>query len=271
MILDFLHLVFALIAQLWQDSRGMFLATCGAGLALGGLSWWFASWVAANFNRQFSLHWQHRLFCAITAATTLVCTLLFVTCRYTGPVAVLMVEQWKRAILQDDSWSNDTFRQAYDAVYALRDAAGKQLENFAKHPRPDTSASTTIPTVTRQAQQTAAQVHASGAVEHFRANHPFLSTILWPHPDAAKQAITKDMEQVFASGTNTYHAQDAIQIASENILVELKAKASRIVVISRAVLVAVFLLVQAITIGLLIRAALADIPEHRASPRYIGG
>ena len=270
MITDFGVLISGLLARFWGESHVMFGLTGAVGLLLAGLSWWLASWVAANFNRQFSMHWQHHLYCGIAAAITLVCTILFVTCRYTEPVAEGLVDVWTRNVLEDGSWREALFRQTYDAVYALRDAAGKQLEDFTGHPRPGTGQKTTIPTNQEASKQTAAQAYAKGALEHFRAQHGFLSTVLWPHAEAAREAIAKDMARVFDSGTQSYDPKDAIELASGKIRQELKIKASRIVVLSRVVLVCLFLVVQGLTLGLLIRAALADIPERKTAPRYIG-
>ena len=263
MIADFFLLLIKLVAQLWRESHAQFIGICILGIVLGGLAWWLTSWVAHNYNRQFSFHPQHHVYCGVAATITLLFTLLFSAFQYTGEVAEDMVKKWKADIMEDRKWSADTFRQAYEAVYELRDASGKQLENFAGHPHPDTGQSNVIPTNYQESRQTAAQTYANGAVAHFRSHHPFLSKVLWAHAGLAKEVITKDMERVFGSGAHTYLVQDAIQLASEQIRLGLKKQVPRIVVISRIVLVIGFILVQALTFYLLRRAALAKIPENR--------
>lgn len=271
MVWDFLRLLVGMVGQLWRDSHFMFLAVCAIGVVLGGLSWWLASRVALSFNRQFSFHTKHHFYCAVAATITVVFTVLFSAFSYTGVVAEHMVDKWKNVILQDKAWSDNTYRQTYEAVYKLRDASGKQLENFVGRPHPDKGLSTAIPTHYQESRQLAAQTYANEAVNHFRSHHPFLSKVLWAHPELAKEVITKDMERVFGSGAHVYQPKDAIQLASEQILQGLKEQVPRIVIISRIILIVVFLLVQGIVFGLLILAALRDIKEHRASSRYVGG
>ena len=272
MILDLLSLLMNLVIQLWQDSHVEFFIICAAGLLLGGLAWWLTSLVALNFNRQFSFHLKHHFYCGVAAFLTLMFTLFFVAFRHTGRVAEDTVEKWKDAILADKEWSYQTFCQAYDAVYALRDASGRQLEDFAAHPRPDTGRNTSIPTNHEASKQAAAQTYAKGAVNHFRSHHPFLSVILWANPESAQQVITKDMERFFSSNPgSTYQARDAIQLAGEMIRHGLREQVPRVVVISRTILLTGFLLLQGITLALLIRTALADINEKRSLPRFTGG
>lgn len=271
MISDLLLLMVGMVGQLWRTSQVMFLTVLALGVMLGGLKWWFTSWVASSYNRQFSLHPQHHIYCSLAAIITVLFTVLFSAFNYTGVVAEFIVDSWKEVILQDGEWSQNTFRQAYETVYELRDASGKQLENFANYPHPDSGLAKLIPTSHAESKQLAAQTYAKAAVDHFRLYHPFLSTILWANPEVAQQVITQDMERVFGSGSRTYQAEEAIQLASEKIRQGLKEQVPRIVIISRLILFCVFLLVQGITVALLIRAALNDIKEYRTESRHVGG
>jgi len=271
MISDLLLLMVGMVGQLWRTSHVMFLTVLALGMVLGGLMWWFTSWVASSFNRQFSLSPQHHVYCSLAAIITVFFIVLFSAFSYTAVVAEFMVDSWRDGILQDRKWSQNTFRQTYEAVYELRDASGKQLENFANYPHPDSGLAKLIPTTHAESKQVAAQTYAKAAVDHFRLHHPFLSKILWANPEVAQQVITQDMERVFGSGSRTYQAEEAIHLASERIRQDLKEQAPRIVIISRLILICIFLLVQGITVGLLIRAALKDIKEHRIESRYVGG
>ena len=268
---DFFLMVSDLVVQFWHDSYGTFLVAIAFGFLLSGLSWWFTSWIVFHYNRQFSFHWPHHFLCSVTAAVTLFCTVGFATCRYTGPVAERMVDQWKWAITHDEAWNDAIFQKTYDAVFALRDAAGNQLEDFTNYPRPTTNGGNTVPTSDIKSQQVAATINANGAVEYFRSRYPFLSSILWPHSEDAIEAVAKDMQRVFNSGGHTYNAADVLDLASKTILHELKAKTSRIVLLSRIALVVIFLVFQGITIWLLIRAALRQIKVHKVTASYAGG
>lgn len=271
MIRDVFQLLFGLVPQLWGESHLMFLTYCFLGFVLAGGAWWLTRWIAFCFNRQYFLHLEHDIFCATAAALTLLFFLVFIALQNTAIVAEHMVERWKDAILMDQAWSADTFRQAYEAVYELRDASGNQLENFAGHPHPDTGLPTSVPTSKVESQRTAAETYAKGAVTHFRTHHPLLSKILWAHADSAQQAISQDMERVFGSGSHTYSAADAVNLAGEKIRQGLKEQVPRIVVISRVILIFAFLLAQGIVQGLMIYLALRKIRVPHSSQSYVGG
>lgn len=263
MILDFLLTLTELVAQLWLDGRKMFSIACISGIILAALAWWLAHITAINVNRQFSFRPQHHFYCIVAALATLSFTILFFAFHYTGYAAKTMVSAWEASILSDKEWSNNTFKKAYDAVYELRDASGNQLEDFKGRPHPDTGKSTVVPTTHEISKLTVAEVYAREAVEHFREYYYFLSKILWAKYGSAQEGIIEDMKRVFSEkpGSN-YQAENAIRIAGEKIRQGLKEQVPRVVIISRIILAAAFILVQAIVFGLLIRAALADIREN---------
>lgn len=254
--------LWALTQQLWAASLQPLLIALAIGVLLGGLSWWLAHFVALGFNRQFSFNTQHHVFCAIAAVITLVFTVLFFAMHYTADVARAMVTQWEAAIGEDQDWTHDTFVDAYDAVYALRDNSGRQLEDFSKFPHPDRGGDL-IPTNADKTKETIADVYVGAAMEHFRHGHPFLSKILWAREGVAPEAIQQDMTRFFAANPGgIYSTAEAIKLAGQEIRDGLTAQAPRVVLISRSVLVVAFLLVQGLVFGLLIRAALANIRER---------
>lgn len=259
---DFFFLVLQLILRMWQEGPGLFFTAGLTGFVLAAGAWWLSLWIALNFNRFFSFRFRHHFFCGLAAVATLVFTLLFAGFRYTEDVAKIMVSMWESQIQQDRAWSRETYIDAYEAVYALRDSSGGQLEDFTGHPHPETGRDTSIPTTQERSQEMAAETYARSAVDHFQGTHPFLSKILWAKSDIAQKVIVDDVQRVFASGASTYRARDAIEIAGEIIRKGLERQAPRVVLITRILLVIAFLLVQALTIGLLIWAALADIREH---------
>jgi len=198
----------------------------------------------------------------LAAVTTFIFTLLFVGFRYTGTVAEGMVKIWEVSIRTDSQWNQKIFEKTYEAVYDLRDASGNQLEDFTGKPHPKTGRNTLIPTKHEASKLIAAETYAKGAVDHFRVQYPFLSKILWAHSDSAQKGIVQDMKRVFkASPGGTYQTEDAMRIAGEQIRRGLEKQVPRVVLIARILLVFAFILVQAITLALLIRAALADIKE----------
>jgi hypothetical protein len=264
MLLDVIIFLGDILARLWSEGRQGFLITLIVGALLGALTWWVARYVALSFNRHFSFKPQYHAFCAVAAGLTIVFALLFVALRYTGSAAWEIVNDWEVSLGNNSTWAESTFRKAYEAVYELRDADGKQLEDFTNHPHPEMGKATLIPTDTDEAKQTAAAIYAIRAVDNFRENHPLLSAILWANSESAQSTIFADMDRYFkaSGGGGTYRAKDAISLAGNEIQRQLAKQVPRVVLIARSVLLVLFLIVQAITFGLLVRSALADIKEN---------
>lgn len=261
MTFDILIFIGDILARLWSGGSPEFFIALALGLLLGGFTWWLAHFVALSFNRQFSFKAQYHAFCAITASLTLVFMLLFAALKYTGTAAQAMVDEWEISLGKNSVWADKTFLEAYEAVYELRDTEGQQLEEFSNHPHPGTGRDALIPTNSRQAKQEAASVYARRAVENFRQTHPLLSIILWAKSSSAQETIYTDMVRFFADTGGTYRAEDAITLAGREIRDQLAEQIPKVVLISRSALLILFLLVQAVTFGLLIRSALADIKE----------
>ena len=256
------HLLGGLLFQLWTGARNEFFIACAVGTVLAGLFWWLTHYVALNFNRRYSSRPQHYFFCGSAATITFCCTLLFFAFRFTGDVAERIVTSWEAALEIDTEWSDETFRKAYEAVYELRDAAGKQLEDFTERPHPDAGQQVMIPTTHQESKLVAAQVYAEEAVKHFTTNHPLLSKILRVYAEETAQAIYKDIQHFFnttGAGEKTYPVMEAVRLAKKVMRQSMVGQIPKIMLISRSVLVLMFLLIQAILFSLLIRSALADI------------
>ena len=213
---DLFLLLGGLVLQLWSSARHEFLIACAVGTVLAGLSWWLTRYVARNFNRRFSSHPSLYFFCGSAATLTFCCTLLFFAFRFTGDVAEQIVTTWEKALEVDTQWSDETFRKAYEAVYELRDAAGKQLEDFTGKPHPDSGREVMIPTIHEESKLVAAQVYAEEAVKHFTVHHPLLSKILRVYAEETAEAIYKDIEQFFSgsteTGEKTYPVMEAVRL-----------------------------------------------------------
>ena len=259
---DLFLLLSGLTLQLWTSARNEFFIACAVGIVLAGLSWWLSHYLALKFNRQFSYRSQHYFFCGSAATITLCCTLLFFAFRFTGDVAERVVMTWETALEIDVEWSDETFRKAYEAVYDLRDAAGNQLEDFTGKPHPGSGQDVVIPTHHEQSKLVAAQIYAEEAVKHFTVNHPLLSKILRVYAEDTAEALYKDIKQFFSaagSGEKTYPVMEAVRLAKGLMRQSMVGQIPRIMLISRIVLVLIFILAQALTLSLLIRSALVDI------------
>nr|VFJ62346.1 MAG: hypothetical protein BECKDK2373C_GA0170839_10963 [Candidatus Kentron sp. DK] len=266
-IQGFFSLLFNLVGELWNGGATAFWVALAVGVLLAGAAWWLASYVAFNFNRQFSMHPKHHVYCGVAAILTLIFTLLFFAFKFTGEVAERAVSEWQAVIGIDTDWKNKTFAEAYDAVYELKNPQGNQLEDFSRSPHPNTGQNTAVPVNYPPSKQAVAKIYGSSAVEHFRQRYPFLSLILWANSENAEQALITDMKRIFSSGASMYASEKAVQLTSTMIRNVLKTQVPRVIVISRAILIAAFLLIQVLVFGLLARAALADIKEKHQQHR----
>jgi hypothetical protein len=265
MVTNFFLFLWMLVEQLWIRGLQQFLVAVVAGTLLAAAAWWLAHFVALGFNRQFSFNAQHHVYCGIAAVITLLFTILFFAMQYTADAARALVNQWEVAIRSDSDWARDTFIAAYEAAYNLRDASGKQLEDFTNYPHPSRGGHL-IPLNEKLTQSTVAEVYVDAAIKHFRKGHPFLSKVLWARGGVAPDMIKSDMERYFHQNPGgTYNIGEAIALAGREIRSGLVEQAPRVVLISRILLVVAFLLIQAVTFGLLIRAALANIKEGTAA------
>lgn len=257
---DFVHLLTELALQLYSTARNEFYLACFTGIVLAGGIWLLSRYVTRKFNRSFYRHWHHCL-SGVAALIALCCTLLFFAFRFTGNTAELIITRWEAALEQDAGWINETFRKTYEAVYALHDVTGKQLEDFTGKPHPDSGQRTLIPAIHEQSKQAAAQIYADAVVGHFANKHPLLNKILWADSKEARQAIYDNMKHFFLKKDNkdSYPVQEVVQTARTLIRQSLLGQLPRVALISRIALVIFFFLTQAVIFSALIYSAVKDI------------
>ncbi|MCI5148856.1 MAG: hypothetical protein D3916_05610 [Candidatus Electrothrix sp. MAN1_4] len=259
---EFFRLITGLLFQLWHSARNEFFIAFAVGIVLAVLFGWLTYYVALNFNRRYFSKPQRYVFCGTAGIITLCCTLLFFAFRFTGDVAERIVTSWEAALEVDTEWSDETFRKAYEAVYELRDATGNQLEDFTGRPHPDSGQKVPIPVAHEQSRLLVAQIYAEEAVQNFTENHPHLSKILWVYAEESSTAIYEDIKQFFnatGEGEDVYPLMEAVRLAKRLLRKSMVIQLPKIMLISRSVLVLMFLLIQALLFSLLIRSALADI------------
>lgn len=262
---DFTRLLAELIIQLYTAAQKEFYLAFFTGIILAGGTWWLARYVTFKFNRRFFYRLRHHCLSGAAALVVLCCTLLFFALRFTGNATELVVTRWESILQQDASWSNETFRKTYETIYELRDAAGKQLEDFTGKPHPDSGQSTVIPASNEQSRQLVAQIYTDAVVGHFSKKHPLLSKILWADPKEANNAIYNNMKQFFATATAEYPVHEVVQTAKNLIRKSLIGQIPRVALISRIALVIFVLLTQTFVFSLLIYLAVTDIKLQSTS------
>lgn len=249
------HLLF----QLWSDGGSTFYVSLVAAVVLAALTALIIRFIVINVNRAYKLTLWFYIGCFLAACTTFVTIVLLFSLQYANPVVRVAIKGWEASIHLDHKWSDNTFRDAYEAVYALKDSSGKRLENFSNYPHPDRGGSK-IPMNSNKSKFAAISVYLDSSVDHFDKNMPLLSWILWADSGMAKEDIYQDMERVFRT-TPTYQMIDAITIAGKEIANVLSGQTQRIIWLGRGLAISLFLFIQLVIIGLIVRTALRDIKE----------
>ncbi len=249
-----------LLLQLWADGGSTFYTSLIVAGVLAALTVLVIRFIVINVNRAYKFSLGFYIGCFFAACTTFVTIVLLFSLQYADPVVRVAIKGWEASIHLDHKWGKNTFRDAYEAVYALKDSSGNRLENFSKCPHPDKGGST-IPLNSDQSKFAAISVYLDNSVKHFDKNMPLLSWILWADSGMAKEDIYQDMERVFATNP-TYKMIDAITIAGKEIANVLSGQIQRIIWLGRGVAAALFLFIQLAIVGLIAWTALRDIKEN---------
>lgn len=265
---DAFSLLFECIGYFFSEARSGFYITIAVAIVLAVACWWACSHFSKLYNRHYSANPLHHTLCGIAAFITIFAVVAFAALKYTKEVAENSIERWSKSIVQNQAWADATLAKTYDAVFALRDGSGNQLEDFTgkKHPR---EGGLFVPTSSKEAQLAAAETYAKEALREFKKQRPFLSKILWGDSDLSEEVIFKDVEAFFAQRTGKpYPAEKAVMLAvreTENTLAE---QTPRVIPLSRTVLAALFVLIQAIPFALIGKAAYDDIRERRSAQAF---
>lgn len=258
-LIDIAFSIFQLLLHLWKDGGATFYFSLVAGGILAAATCFVIRLVVINVNRAYNLSFGFFTGCFFASCTTFLTVVMVVALQYADPVVRVVIKGWETSLQIDHKWNNNTFRDAYEAVYSLRDSSGKQLENFNRYPHPD-KGGTTIPMNSDKSKFAAITVYLDNSMAHFDKNMPFLSWILWTDSGMAKEDIYQDMKRVFAKNP-TYNLNEAISIAGKEIAKVLSGQANRIIWLGRIMMLTVFTFIQIMIIGLLIRSALRNIRE----------
>lgn len=223
-------------------------------IALAGLSWYLCNNYVKLWNRRFRLTTTHQVLTVVASLLTFFFVLTFGGLKYMKEVTGAIIAMWEGyEIKADTQWSTATFKDAYNKVKATN------TEDFTGYVSPE-SGGNRIPASKQIAQETAANVYASAACNHFSEAHNFLSKIIWSSPKQATKNISGDVVTYFRQNPgSTYTTDKAIDIAASTIKAQLAKQLPRTVTLSRIALVILYFLVMAIPLSLIGFAAYKDI------------
>jgi hypothetical protein len=250
---DFFHILLDCLVKFKQDELVTFLITLAVGFLLGGVCWLLCNYYSRLWNVRFRVTLTHQLLCAVAAILTVAFTLTFVSLKYTKNIAYAAIAIWQQQIKSDSHWNAQTFRKSYEKVKALG------VEDFSRHPHPD-QGGRMVPATKGESRKAVATIYATEAIQHFKHSHPYLALILRAQPDISIRVISDDVDRFFATHPGeTYSAGNAVDLAAKYIKSGLDAQVPRVVTVSRTLIVILFLLVQAIPLGLIGWAAYQDV------------
>ena len=251
LINDFLSLVIGSIG-IFASHHDEFFATLAIAFLLAGLGWWGAANYSKLWNLRFRMTKTHSVLCLVASILTFIVVVLFASFKYSKEAAEISIDIWRAASTLEMSWKKSIHRKAYDEVKKLG------IENFST----TAASSGTIPLTQTASRQKLAEIYASAAIEDFQAKRPFISKIVWNRFVVPKQIIEnieKRISQFFSSEGSTIPTEKIVAYTAETLKEPLQEGVSRMVPIARAIIVALFMLVQLVPFGLIGWAAWRDL------------
>ena len=229
-----------------------FLLACLFGVLLAGICWIGSSYYSRLWNQRFRLTWKHHVLCGFAAVVTLVATIMFFAVGYTKDAAYMALNVWKNIVTNDSSWKREIFSKTYYKIRSL------DIEDFSEYPPPEKGGAF-VPLTRDLSRNTAAFLYADESVIHFKKSYPYLSIILWAESEISAKFIEADVKEYFLGSNKIYPQERAIKLAAKHIKIGLDKQVPIVIPISRLILIAIFLIVQSIPLGLIGVAAYRDL------------
>lgn len=248
---DFLSLLGASLTMFAVKDRALMTGIVAGGLVLATLCWWACCVYARLWNKKFRVVVLHHVFCALASLLTLLAAVTYVALKHASAVSAVSVMVWEQQIKIDGAWANQTFVTAYNRVKALGE------EDFGKYPPPPLGHS--IPTNKDRSKFECAQIYARGAAAHFKAQRPFLNSIIQTGSEVPAEVLRADMNAFFAGGGGSYSADRGIRLVAAKVKEGLHQHLPHVVRVFRTFLVCLFILGQLLAFGLVGWAAYRDL------------
>ena len=250
MIRNFFDILFQCVAAV--DS-GAFFGVLLLSLLLGVLCWIACSYYTRLWNKRFRVKLQHHLLCAIAAAFTVIFTIMFHAVGNLELIVDDLIDKWSEELLEDAEWNEQTYFTAFYAVKEINPAA------FDGVPEPGRRNSY-IPFNNDRMIQTCVETYVEEACANFSTQHPFLDLMLSARPGVSEEDIKHDIGDYFRKNPGSvYPLERAVEIAAKHISENLLLQSPKTVWKTRLILVALFLAVQLIPLGVIGFCAYKDL------------
>jgi hypothetical protein len=242
-ILQFAVFQWCCITAVAAFSPGLFRWASALAIAFGvaiGLSCAHVSWL---FHIHYRLRFAHYILCLLAATVTAYCTLAIISFTSSKRYALAAVDAARTVANFDRHWSNRAYKEAFFKVKNLN------LENFDGVQEPGRPESW-IPMKNPESRAVVGAIYAAAATQHFR----WLNIFMQRDNAAFADRIRRDVD-IINDAPTAYHPSRLIEISTENVVSQIKARLERFVWLNVAIDLVFFTVVQFISFGVISRAA----------------
>ena len=246
------ELLVNLVQQLQQADPRFFLFVVAGAFLLSAAMWWICSVFSNLWNKRYHLHFWHHLLCFFAAIITFFTTLVFFSLPYVKPLVEYSVGTWQSRMESNVSLWNETLDQCRKTCAKLGIPQNNPMVVMVSWQGPDGKKIDGMKSVSR--------IFANTILKDFLGKRPLLSLILWVRGAEARAAMTESMVAYFdANPGSVMDSRIVVRVGAEKIRHDLDLQIPKIIPYTRAFLILVFLLIQAIPFGIIAYSSYRDI------------
>jgi hypothetical protein len=256
---EFYKLSLDCVSTLRTDDPKLFIGSILAGLTVGGLLWWGTHFWAHLWNKSYNMTPVHHVLAAVVLALAVLYAVTSVGLKYAANRVENRLQLWQQTIELDNDLRQQLTAELYDGIAA----SGKEDMSKIRDPRElQPGERWQFEYESNETQELVGQVYTSGALRHFKRNHPLLATIL--SPDVSNDIIVEDIRLKSRINRGVpYELSDGTRLLVDQMMLKLRDQVWRVVTIARAILFGLFLFFLLVPLTLIAIAAFKDIKPHR--------
>lgn len=206
---ELIELWWATLTATMKDSSLAFPISLVLGAIAGIGFWMIAAYSARLWNKRFYLKPGLQVLCGIAAILSVVYALTFASSKNTEEAVRNRLAVWQEKAVNDQSWQDEAFKDAWDAV------AKSGLEDgvtLSPSPRTDPNINT-LPMSHPATKNTVANAYAHSALNQFKTENPYLASILSPPGDIPGDILKQDILEWFTGHPGqSYPAPRGVQV-----------------------------------------------------------
>ncbi len=245
-----------------NHDKGHYTLLLAAGFSLAIIMWLLCFYFGRLFFKPYRLTIGQHILSALLAMMVMTTVPAYFSASYMQQVFQKIIMEWRDSLVNDAAWNNAEFKLEYYEIKKL----GK--EDFSKSPPPEQGGHV-IPSTIGETISKVSQMRANAAVANFDTTFPLLSVFIGATPKISANVINQDVNNYFKSNAGgTYPMEKAVQLASNQIYVELQPQIPRLIWLYRLGIILKVLFWYTICLSWIAYAALGQIriySAHRSS------